>query len=287
MSVAKILVPVRGDGKGENVLAHAAAVARRHNAHIEAVHCRARPADMIPVGVAVPRALHAQIEAQAIELANAEEASLQGLFRELIGRLGLEMVELGTPPRDRPSAGWCEEQGKQMDVIKSHGRLADLVAVAKPDRDRNLGTNTLKAALFNTGRPVLVCPPSKQEPQVLGARVAIAWNGSSEAARAVALSLPLIQEADEVIVLDGGTSDHGASGGELMRYLEIRGVSARQKAIEAADDPGKAILSAANAAGADLLVMGAYSRSREYESVFGGATQHVIDSMTMPVVMVH
>ncbi len=291
MSIAKILVPVRGDGKGENVLAHAAAVARRHNAHIEVMHCRARPQDMIPYGVAVPAALRKRLEAQVVELANAEEASLEALFRDLMGRLGLELIETGTPPRDwardRPSAGWCEEQGKQMDVIKRHGRLADLVAVAQPDRDRNLGVNTLKAALFSTGRPVLVCPPADTVPRVLGERIAIAWNGSTEAARAVALSLPLIQAANEIIVLDGGADDHGASGDELLRYLEIRGVEARREPISGDDNPGRAILAAAAAAGADLLVMGAYSHSREHESVFGGATQHVVDRTTMPVIMVH
>jgi len=287
MSIAKILVPIRGDGKGENVLAHAAAIARRHNAHIEAVHCRARPQDMIPSGVAVPPALRKQLEAQMVELANAEEASLQEKFRARLAQLGLDLIETGIPPRDRPSAGWCEEQGKQMDVIKRHGRLADLVAVAKPDRDRNLGVNTLKAALFSTGRPVLVCPPADTAPQVLGERIAIAWNGSTEAARAVALALPLIQAADEIIVLDGGTGDHGASGDELLRYLEIRGVKARREPISGGDNPGRAILAAAAAAGADLLVMGAYSHSREHESVFGGATQHVVDRTTMPVIMVH
>ncbi len=287
MSIAKILVPIRGDGKGENVLAHAAAIARRHNAHIEAVHCRARPQDMIPSGVAVPPALRKQLEAQMVELANAEEASLQEKFRARLARLGLELIESGIPPRDRPSAGWCEEQGKQMDVIKRHGRLADLVAVAKPDRDRNLGVNTLKAALFSTGRPVMICPPAETPPAVLGERIAIAWNGSTEAARAVALALPLIQAADEIIVLDGGTGDHGASGDELLRYLEIRGVKARREPVSGGDNPGRAILAAAAAAGADLLVMGAYSHSREHESVFGGATQHVVDRTTMPVIMVH
>ena len=106
MSIAKILVPVRGDGKGENVLAHAAAIARRHNAHIEAMHCRARPEDMIPHGLAVPTALRKQMQAQVVELANAEEASLQELFSELMGRLGLDLIEAGVPPRDRPSVGY-------------------------------------------------------------------------------------------------------------------------------------------------------------------------------------
>lgn len=285
MSIAKILVPVRGDGKGENVLAHAAAIAHRHNAHVEAVHCRARPQDLIPYGVVVPAALRKQIEAQAVELANAEEASLQAEFRELVAKLGLELVEDGLPPLDRPTAGWCEEQGKQMDVIKRHGRLADLVAVAKPDRDRNLGVNTLRAALFNTGRPVLICPP--KAPASLGKRIAIAWNGSSEAARAIAMSLPLIQAADEVIVLDGGTQNHGASYEELERYLAIRGVSARRVAINADSGPGAAILAAVDSVGADLLVMGAYSRSRDQEMVFGGATQDIVDRTTIPVIMTH
>ena len=73
MPVKKILVPVRGDGKGENVLAHAAAIARHHHAHVEVLHCRARPADMIPYGVVVPSALREQIKRQAKELADAEE----------------------------------------------------------------------------------------------------------------------------------------------------------------------------------------------------------------------
>lgn len=287
MSVAKILVPIRGDGKGENVLAHAAAIARRHNSHIEAVHCRARPGDLVPRGVVVPASMRKQIEAQAVELANAEEASLAEKFRRFIDTLGIELVGHGAPARDKATAGWVEAEGRQMDVIKTHGRLADLIAVAKPDRDRNLGMNTLKAALFNTGRPVMVCPPARNAPQELGARIAIAWNGSTESARAVAMALPLLQGADQVVVLDGGAEHHGASGDELLRYLEIRGIAAQRETIEARSNPGKVILASAKAAGADLLVMGAYSHSREYESVFGGATQYVVDRTEMPVVMVH
>lgn len=287
MSIVKILVPVRGDGKGEGVLAHAAAIARWHSAHIEAVHCRAQPKDMIPYGGILPAALRKQIETQAVELANAEEAKLKTDFDALMARLGITVVATGAPPVDPPTAAWCEEPGKQADVIKSHGRLVDLVAVAKPDRDRNLGVNTLRAALFNTGRPVLICPPGPP-PQRLGQRVAIAWNGSTEASRAVALALPLIHEAEEVIVLDGGTDDHGASGEELLRYLALCGVTARREPIRAEANPGAAILTAASElARADLLVMGAYSHSHEHETVFGGATQHVVDHTAIPVVMVH
>ena len=103
----------------------------------------------------------------------------------------------------------------------------------------------------------------------------------------MALALPLIQAADEIVVLDGGTGDHGATGDELLRYLEIRGVQARRESISGGDNPGKTLLAAAKAAGADLLVMGAYSHSREYESVFGGVTQYIVDRTGIPVVMAH
>ena len=110
---------------------------------------------------------------------------------------------------------------------------------------------------------------------------------TTEAARAVALALPLIQAADEVVVLDGGAGEQGASGSELLNYLDMRAVNARCEAISGGSNPGRVILEAAGAAGADLLLMGAYSRSREQETVFGGATQHIVDETRMPVVMVH
>ncbi len=287
MSIAKILVPIRGDDKGENVLAHAAAIARRHDAHIEAVHCRARPEDMIPVGVAVPKALRERIVRQGAELADSEEASLRQLFDGVMRRLGIEVIADGVPPRDRPTAMWCEERGRQMDVIKSHGRLADLVGVAKPDRNSGLGFRTLEAALFHTARPVLVCPPAREGPQALGARIAIAWNGSTEVARAVALTMPLVRNAEEVVVLDGAEARDEAGGEALLGYLAMHGVTARREPIKPGGSPGRVILDTARSQGADLVVMGAYSRSREYEAVFGGVTQHVIDHCTMPVVMVH
>ncbi len=64
--IRKILVPVRGDGKGDNVLAHAAAVAHRYKAHIEVVHCRPRPEDLMPYGVHIPEFLRKQIIEQSL-----------------------------------------------------------------------------------------------------------------------------------------------------------------------------------------------------------------------------
>ena len=50
---------------------------------------------------------------------------------------------------------------------------------------------------------------------------------------------------------------------------------------------GDEMLSRASDLGCDLIVMGAYGHSRFREMVFGGATRHVLNHMTVPVLMSH
>lgn len=292
--IRKILVPVRGDGKGDNVLAHAAALAHRYGAHIEVVHCRPRPEDLMPYGIPIPEFLKKQVLEQSYEVANQEEAGLRRELEVLAGRLGLEQSDAGTGHADTGKAAtvaFVEERGRQVDVIKRRGRLADLIAVAKPDRDRNLGFNTLKAALFNCGRPVLMCPPRTETPgtpQALGARVALAWNGSAEAARALSLSIEVLRQADTVWILSNGEHAGPGTGAEdLAEYLRLHGIAASIESFEAERRIGRELLSACARLGADMLLMGAYGDSHERETVFGGNTQSVVDTATMPVLFNH
>lgn len=282
----KILVPIRNDGKARIVLSHAVAVARGFDAHIEAIHCRPRAEDLSPFGVPIPSFLREQFARQAHELADTEERNLREDFDRLVREEGLSVVE--PPVGSGMSVSWVEQAGKQVDVIKRHGRLADLIVVAQPDRDRNLGANTLKASLFNTGRPVLMCPPMSKPPSILGERVAIAWNGSLEATRAIALTLDLIGRAKQVTVLTADREQvHGATAENLLSYFGLRGVEARLERVSAGGRIGAQLLRGAEAAGADLLIMGAYGDSHERETIFGGNTQVVVDTATTPVILVH
>ncbi len=283
--IRKLLVPVRGDGKGDNVLAHAAGLAARFKAHVTITHCRARPEDMIPYGVPIPAFLKTQIQEQATQIADLEEKGLQEELKVLAASLNLDMAN--GPSKNAATASWIEEEGRQVDVIKRHGRLADLICVAKPDVDRNLGTNTLKAALFNTGRPVMMCPEATEDLSGLGSQVAIAWNGSTEAARAVALTLGLIEAADNVTILTSGSEVHGASTADLVTYLNLRDVNADILRFDAKKKVGQKLLERSKACGADLMIMGAYGDSHEKEVIFGGNTQYIVDNGDMPVVLVH
>ncbi len=283
--LGRILVPVRGDGMGQTVLSHAAALAHRHKAHIVVAHCRPQPEDMVPHGIPLPAFARDTILKQAAELADQEEQGLRDMLHERA--VSLDLVETDRPDGQRATVQFTEEQGRMSDVIKHHGRLSDLVVVGKPNRDRNLGANSLKAALFQTGRPVLMCPPGLVPAADFGARIAIGWNGSLEAARTMGLSLDLADAADSVTILTAGKGEpHGATAEELVSYLRPRGINAAIERFESRN-PGAALLQKTTDIGANLLIMGAYGQSHERETLFGGNTQVVVDTAEIPVAMAH
>jgi len=283
--IRKIIVPVRGDGKGDNVLAHAAVLANRFSAHVEVLHCRPRPQDMLPYGIPVPGFLKEQLQDQAVELADEVARNLKGEFDTLMERFCLKVSD--GPVKGQATATWVEESGRQVEVIKRHGRLADLIAVAQPEKSGMLGVNSLKAALFHTGRPAMMCPETETVPAALGSNIAIAWNGSTEVARAVALNMGLIESADTITILAGGDEIYGTRAEDLAAYLRIRGLESAIETFSAESDVGRELMNRAKAAGADLMIMGAYGDSHEKEIMFGGNTQTVVELADMPVVLVH
>lgn len=287
MTIRTILLPIRGDGKGKFVLGHALALARLHNAHIIAIHCRPRPEDMLPFGVPLTAGAKETIIKQGKILADEEEVRVRALFAEACKTNKLKLVD--EPPSDGKAvtASWHEHMGKQAVVVAVQGRLADVVAVAQPEVRAGLGINTLQAALFETGRLVLMCP--EQVPDSVGANVAVAWNGSAEAARAVALSLALMKKAKTVTVLAARTdSGETTSADALARYLGAHGIKARTRVMDSrADEVGQALLSTCDEIEADCLVMGAFGQSRWRELVMGGVTQHVVEHSARAVFFAH
>ncbi|WP_300033460.1 universal stress protein [uncultured Roseobacter sp.] len=281
----KIMVPVRGDGMIDTVLGHASALARHHGAHIVVAHCRKRTEDMRPYSRALPGFARTTMIEQSQAQADQEEHEV----REQLHRfaVSLDVRETDTPEPGTASVEFVEEYGQMADVIKHNGRLADLVVVARPDRDRNIGTNSLKSALYQTGRPVLMCPPKGTVAPEFGAHITLAWNGSLEASRAVAMTLDLARAAQTVTILSGGKGEpHGATAEELIAYYRLRGVTAVSHRFEARN-PGEALPRLTAEMGASLLVMGAYGHNHERETLFGGNTQVVVDKSEIPVVLVH
>src|SRR3546814_4330814 len=87
----------------------------------------------------------------------------------------------------------------------------------------NLGLNTLTAALLESGKLVLMCPPGPGP--TVGAKVAIAWNGSGEAERAMTAALPVLRKADAVTILASADRELPLIGADAGRYLESHDIS--------------------------------------------------------------
>ena len=285
MSIRKILVPVDGTPAARAVLETAFAVGRHLSAHIEGLHVRPDPRDAIPlVGEGMSGAMIEELISITEEEGAARAAKARAMFDEV--------REAGAfPSADRPSptgfsAAWVEEIGREDEMTVRRGRLADLIVVGRPTSQADAPSRVmLNAALFETGRPVLVAP--LQPMASIGRTVAIAWNGSAEAARAVVAALPFAVRAEAAVVFSIATDDTaGTAGADLTDYLAWHGIEAGHHTV-AGDGTavGEALLKAC--AGVDLLVMGAYTHSRLRQLILGGTTRHVLEQATMSLLMAH
>ena len=174
---------------------------------------------------------------------------------------------------------WEIMEGNLPSTLAHLGNWHDLLVLER-NADIPWGTPAdVGAIVLAAGIPCIVTPKD-----VSAARldcIALAWNGAIEGIRAIHAAMPLLQRAGRVVLLAGQERERLAETGwrvpfDIETYLGRHAIQATRHAIEASDDvAGTALLDAAGAVEADLLVMGAYGRSRVSEWVFGGATTDV------------
>ena len=172
--------------------------------------------------------------------------------------------------------------------LSGYGRLFDLIVVGRPGREADSPpVTTLETALFDTGRALLIAPP--RVPASIGGHVVIAWNGSSETARTIALALPLLQKAERVTVVTVDTGVvTGPDGGGVVTYLDRNGIKAERDDVAAGSrGAGEAMLDETRKLGGDVMVKGGYTRSRLRQTIFGGPTSHILANAEIPVIMAH
>lgn len=184
------------------------------------------------------------------------------------------------------AAGWTEVEGPPGEIVTEHGRRADAVVLCRPgDRDDALGGEALHAALFNAGCPVLVVPTVGARTD-FGQVVAIAWKEGERAAKAVQSAMPWLRQAKRVLVLQG--EEGGAVSAAPLPVLAEHGIASAVVPVSAQGEAlGAALLAAAHAAGADLLVMGAFAHGELRERVLGGVTRYMLGHADLPLLIRH
>lgn len=187
---------------------------------------------------------------------------------------------------------WRVIEGHLRDVLAHVGTWHDLLVLeAAPDAVWGSPAE-LASLILATSLPCIVVPAQGLRSMQLDC-IVLAWNGTPEAIRAIHAAIPLLQRARRVVLLKGQSRLPALNPTQPVlfepgRYLEQHGISHEQQDLIGSDEQaGEMLLLAAAGLEADLLVMGAYGRSRFSEWVLGGATRHVLAHAHLPVLMRH
>jgi len=275
-----ILIPTEDHDAMPAVLEAARMVAQTFDGYLEGFAVRPTAGTYVAVEPVSSLAISGAFEHDA-ELAAQSRTLFESFMRN-------HQVPAAGPEASGYSFAWPHVEAEDDLFIGSYGRVFDLIALGRPGRAaQNPRMPPLEAALFDSGRPVLIVPPTP--PKTLGRNVLVAWNHSTEQARTNAFALPLLRLAEQVTVLtvEGGTTS-GPPGEQAAQHLGRNGIKAKALTIKpGARSAGEAILDHAATLGADLLVKGAYTQSRLRQMMFGGQTRHILGNANLPVLMAH
>jgi nucleotide-binding universal stress UspA family protein len=220
---------------------------------------------------------------QRLRDSGSAQARAEGAFRAVVEREQLM------------ASGWTAPAGKPIEQAILHARYSDIAIVGQPlpeDAHAAFGSDLVHAMLMSAGRPVLIVPHFGEFPTI-GQTVLIAWKETRESARAVGDALPFLKRARNVIVMSILAPGEEAARGTqadigIGEFLARHDIDCKVRHEVAEDiDVGNLLLSRAADLSADLIVMGAYSRTRLSEIVLGGVTRLMLQSMTVPVLMSH
>jgi nucleotide-binding universal stress UspA family protein len=276
MSIKSILVPLLGTPQDKQVILLALDIARDLGAHVTVMFSGGYLSELVS---AVPPG-HAgvkpqlQIDARAL-LAEQTEAA-RSAFNARVREHDLKVVESPCGP----SAGTVHfevRRGTVEATVKEAAVYQDLIVFCRDGSDtRSFGYSAIKSALQSSGRPVLILPERLSGP--FASHVAIAWNGSIEGAHAVSAALPILKSAQWVHILIVATEKTSPDQADRMRaFLGRHGVqSTVHKSAPMGESVGATLLAMSQDAGADLLVLGAYTHNRIRETILGGVTQFMV-----------
>lgn len=260
-------------------------LAKRLDAHLEALALIEPPAvkrSSWPFWL--PGSATAQL-CDLIDDANARRRrNASAMFESIISGLDPAPVRSASPGPGY-SVNYSETIGEITTVIGPAGRVSDITILCSPDTTWiDPYTPLINACLTTTGRPVLIVP---RKTKSVGERIAVAWDGSEVAARALSVSMPILRAADVITIIMAHEKGKPAARTEgILEYLEWHGLSATSKILpNKGPNTEKRILEAALEIQADLIVIGSRLHSRLHTAVFGSLTEKALDRIVIAALL--
>ena len=286
MPIRSILVPVVPGVNLEVVLDAALGLARRMEGHLNVLLLQADPAEFVRDFPELDTGLIEQITDQ-----NAQrDAAMQRRFD--VWREGKQLpASIVSSLLRTVYARWSASDGPPVAAFLRRARLADLIVTAVPSDMSGLGATIVNAALFDSGRPVLVVPGDVRGS--LLDRVAVAWNSSLPAVRSLAAAMPFLHEAEQVDILavavrhERDADPSLISAEAVVEALSWQGVRARavHPGIEDGETAGAALLREAAVLGVSLVALGGFSYGHASGASLGGVTATMLKNATVPLLM--
>jgi nucleotide-binding universal stress UspA family protein len=180
------------------------------------------------------------------------------------------------------------------DAINIHAHYRDLLVISQTDATtpvRAIPDNLPEKAILGSGRPVLIVPyAGKFSPNYK--RVILAWRGGPESSRALHDAMPILRLAKQIKVISvqgrEGDETYKSHEADICQHLTRYQLPLDcEKRLSGNLSVGDMLLNRCAEFGADLLVMGATSRSRRGDQILGETGQHLLKYMTSPVLMSH
>ena len=275
--IKDILLHLSSDPKHDPAAHYALSVAEAFGAHLLALIFGYEPVLPAIPGGGLP-----------VDFIDAERALAQEATNAAVTQLGQAAERAGVAVESRLVT---TSVAGAADIFGHVARRFDLSVVSQANPDVSGPQDLIiEAALFQSGRPVVVVPYIQRGGLTLD-RVLVCWDAGRHAARAIGDALPFLRRAKTVELLTVATEPlegEDLPSAELARHLARHDLKVELKRIvSGGTDVANTILSHAADVSADFIVMGGYGHSRLREFILGGATRGLLSSMTIPTLMSH
>ena len=280
-ALRRILVHVDSTDSSPNRLRQASVLAAWMGAQLQAIYAVSPWLWLYPTAQEMQTDPTAQLSEQDRQRLVKAKAQFDGVNADLAVTASWDALTTPSPYEIAKLATYAD----LLVLGPSHQTGAKLPADASTD----VPADFVASVTIDSGRPILLMP-STATAVTAGAKLLLAWNGSREAARAVAAAWPWLSQASEVHIAvwqDEPASPQDA-GAQLQAYLQLHGVQAQvHRAPSSGAEVGTAMLALADSLHVGMLVMGCYGHSRAREWALGGATRSVLSHARLPVLLVH